>query len=525
MSGAGMMARVAPQSGTPNDWLPRPKWVDVQVAWRTPAVRRGLLGTLLIALGGLSPAYLPRNIPWWGILVALRVTGTWGKVIGSVVTVVGLLLLVDAWFRLRPRAGHAQPQAYRHVKHWAVLVLWSLPFLIAPPIFSQDAYSYAAQGWLVHNHINPYTAGPGVLPGAYADQVSWVWRYTLTPYGPLSIQIAHVLVDASGFQPYLSAVLMRIPALAGVVLIVILVPRLARAMGTDPEFAAWFATLNPLLVIDFVGGMHNDALMMGLVLLGVWIATWDRRNPRSYWWLVGAAAIGVGAAIKQPAFLAAYAVPLIGRPWRDFSRREIGITLGRVLASFLVSVGVFAGISVATGLGFGWLNAVSVPGMAATLAPSTIVGEIVQFFLNLAGLDPSGRVAITAAHGLFLAAGGVMIFLLAITVARRRPITFLSYGYLSAAFFGPAMHSWYMLWSGLLLPHTRPTARVVRIAIWTTVVLLSYDAILVAWRNNAAAVAWAATGGFWWLAHAHQSRIEVPAAPIYRAAHLQIVRS
>jgi alpha-1,6-mannosyltransferase len=82
---------------------------------------------------------------------------------------VGLFLLLDAWFRLRPKDGasEADVYAYHHVRHWAILLIWGAPFLLAPPIFSHDAYSYAAQGWLVHNNINPYEAGPAVLPGAF----------------------------------------------------------------------------------------------------------------------------------------------------------------------------------------------------------------------------------------------------------------------------------------------------------------------------------------------------------------------
>src|SRR5450759_5715934 len=71
------------------------------------------------------------------------------------------------------------------------------------------------------NDVNPYEAGPGVLPGAFADQVAWVWRFTPAPYGPLSLRLQELIVVASGLQPYLSAVLMRIPALIGVVLIVV----------------------------------------------------------------------------------------------------------------------------------------------------------------------------------------------------------------------------------------------------------------------------------------------------------------
>ena len=75
---------------------------------------------------------------------------------GTLILLTGIGLLVDAWFKLRPTV-------YAGVKHWAVLAIWSIPLLAAPPTFSHDAYSYSAQGWMLVNDVNPYDAGPGVL--------------------------------------------------------------------------------------------------------------------------------------------------------------------------------------------------------------------------------------------------------------------------------------------------------------------------------------------------------------------------
>ncbi|MDN6798851.1 MAG: hypothetical protein L0L50_06005, partial [Propionibacterium sp.] len=117
-------------------------WRDLADALRVRVVRRGLYGTLLIAIGALSPAYLPRSSPWWTWLSARRAEGLPSKLIGTAATMAGLLLIMSAWYRLRPGArggapGDATgPAAYLTLKHWAVLAWWSLPFLAAPPIFS-----------------------------------------------------------------------------------------------------------------------------------------------------------------------------------------------------------------------------------------------------------------------------------------------------------------------------------------------------------------------------------------------------
>lgn len=491
---------------------------DLSSSWSAKYVRRGFWGTLLISLGSLSPAYLPRSSPWWQLLNTLNATGNVAKLVGTAVTMLGAMMLVDAWLRIRPHRGlsyeavtsaAANVEAYHHVKHWAVLVIWGVPFYVAPPIFSHDAYSYAAQGWMVHNWVNPYLVGPGTLPGGFADQVAWVWRFTPAPYGPLSLQIQHLLVDLMQFHPYLSAVAMRLPALLGVFMIAFFLPRIAIQMGRDAAFAAWFGVLNPLLVINFIGGAHNDSLMMGFVVLALWFAFGGRGSPLlvKHGWLLAAILIGVGAAIKQPAILAAYSVPLIARPWANWSAREVGITVGRVLLSFGLAIGTFSLITVATGLGFGWINAVNVPGMVITISPSTIIGQVVQWVVNMFGLDPTGWVAVRTSRSIGLGIGVISIAVIALTVARKRPVTFLWSAYLIAAFSAPALHSWYVQWGGTLMPLSKLSDRTVRIAIWATVILLSYDAINMSWRNGQVALGVATLFGLLALARSHQMRI------------------
>ena len=465
---------------------------DLFAAWHVTATRTGMLATFLIVVGSMTPAYLPQNSPWWGPLRALHLDNNGlVKVIGTLILLSGLGLLVDAWFKFRPTVDI-------DVKRWAVLAIWSLPLLAAPPIFSSDAYSYSAQGWMLVNDVNPYEAGPGVLPGAFADQVAWVWRFTPAPYGPLSLRLQELIVVASGLHPYLSAVLMRIPAVAGVVLIVVLLPRIADRMGVDAQLTAWFATLNPLLVIDFVGGAHNDALMMGLVVLALWLGLKARM------WLAGAVVIGVAAAVKQPALLAAYALPLLADPLTTWKGAHIARTVGKIAASCLIAIGSFAGVSVACGLGFGWLNAVNVPGLVVTVSPSTVIGQTIQLVLDYFQLDPSEHAAIRLARsvGIVIAVAGVLV--LAVVQARKKPMSFLSWSYLLVAFAGPALHSWYVLWGSLLLPLTRPSERIQRIALWTTMVLLSYAAINLAWRNGAVALGIAALGPLAWQVIHHE---------------------
>lgn len=457
-------------------------------AWRTPSVLEGLAGTGLIAMGSLTPAYLPTNSPWWSRLGAVGLVGPTWRIIGTILVLVGVLALIDAWFKLRP--GH--PGGRRRgicpgLHPWAVLGVWGLPFLAAPPIFSHDAYSYAAQGWLVVNDISPYDGYPGLIPGAFADQVAQEWRYTKTPYGPLSIQIQHLMVDLAGRNPYWSAVAMRIPALVGVILIGVLLSRLARRTGHDPHFAAWFGTLNPILLIDFIGGAHNDSLMMGLTILGLFIATVGRSS-----WIWGAMAVGVAASIKQPAFMAAIALPFLRQPMGSWRWPDLRPALGRMLASLGLSVGVFSLVSWLTGLGFGWYHAVGVPGMVITVSPFTLIGLGARQLLNLVGATQAAVGAIQLSQTIGLSCGIAVVAVIAVKELPRRPLTFLAWGFLAVTVAAPALHSWYVMWGALLLPMVDRAARYVRPARWCTVALLAYAAVNLSWRNGAVAIGVAA---------------------------------
>ncbi|GAA3875978.1 polyprenol phosphomannose-dependent alpha 1,6 mannosyltransferase MptB [Tessaracoccus defluvii] len=469
---------------------------DLRTAASSRAVWAGFVGSLLMLLGSLSPAYLPQASPVWDVLRGLGIDGPTTRVIGTVATLLGLTVLLESWFRLRPSRRRAAGR--RQLRHWAVLAIVALPLVFGPPIFSHDAYSYAAHGWLIHNNFDPYQVGPGTLPGYYADQVAWVWRETTAPYGPLSLWLSHGIVILARFDPFLSAVLMRVPALIGVGLIGVLVPRIARKVGVDPAAASWFAVLNPILVIDFIGGAHNDSQMVGLMLLGIWLAM-----RYGAWWL-GALVVGVAASIKQPAFLAAVALPFLVTPWVSWRPLPTLVAAAKATASLAIAVGVFAGISVVSGLGFGWVNAIEVPGMVDTVSPFTVLGHIVQFPLNLLGLDPGGRTAITVSRTIGWIAAGVGIVYFAVRHLGRRPLHFVSYSFLWFAFCAPAIHSWYLLWGSVLLPMTRPSTRALRWAIVGTVILLGYNAMNFGIRNGWWLLVFILFGATYWVVHTHE---------------------
>jgi len=453
---------------------------DLLAAWRVPAVKRGCLGTLLLFIGSITPGYLPQSSPWWGPARALGLDNGPARAALTALVVVGVALLVEAWFRLRPPSS-ATVKPYATVKHWAVIVIWSIPLLIAPPIFSHDAYAYAAEGWLLRNGLNPYYNSVSVLPGAFADQVAWVWRYTPAMYPPLSLRMFESLVVLAQGNPYYSTIALRIPALLGMAMLAYFLPRIARSLGVDPTFASWFGVLNPIVLVDFVGGLHNDSIMVGLTVLALWLVC---RNPKWFW--VSAMIVGAAACIKQPAALAVFPIALVGHPWTTLRRPDTLKALGRLALCAAIVIATFAAISFVCGLGYGWIPAASVPGEIITMAPFMLLGSGVQWVVTAVfGSAAAGAVVLSAIRTLGLVGTVLAIAWLGIWRARRRPFAFLAWSYLAFAFGGLAMYSWYLTWGGVMLPLARPGERTIEAATVLTAVLLVYEAANLAYRNEA----------------------------------------
>lgn len=71
--------------------------------------------------------------------------------------------------------------------------------------------------------------------------------------------------------------LFRLLAIFGVVLMLVVIPKLAQTFGSQPAWALWLCLLNPLSLMVFIPAAHNDALMIGLMLTGIWYALRGKR--------------------------------------------------------------------------------------------------------------------------------------------------------------------------------------------------------------------------------------------------------
>lgn len=375
--------------------------------------------------------------------------------LNRIAIVLGCVVLSVLWWRLRPTVGAPLD------KPWWLLTLWSLPLLWCPPVLSADAVLYADSGWIENQGGSVYADGLGSAGGPFADSVDALWRGSGVAYPPLSLLVNQAVVALTGNDDYWSFVAMRIPAILGVLLIGFTVPRIAAHLQpTDPiapDRARWWGLLNPLLLVHFIGGAHNDALMAGVSLLAVYTVVVALETPlsgarsRLLTWVLAPVLVGVAMALKQQGGLTVLAVagipllfelrklPLGQRLWA-YGVRTAGVTA--------IAVATFVALSVASGKGFGWTAWLTLMGAAGTPAPFALLGQVGGDVVAWLGGDPAGFRLVVG-----LASNVVLLAVLAWIVIRfsDRPVSAVGWGSLALAILGQAMHPWYLPWSLALL--------------------------------------------------------------------------
>ncbi len=455
---------------------------EARASLTLPAVRLGVVASWLIVLGSFTPAFLPEDS---GIPAAIGLS--WmqygaGRALATVSVLAGVALLVFAWLSLRPRrAADGTLPAVPLAPWW----LWSLPFLLAPPLFSRDAYSYAAQGLIVDRGMDPYLTGPISVPGAFADQVDSLWLHTPSPYGPLALQTQHLIVDLTFGNAYLAAVAMRLPAIISMLVIARYLPPLAERLGGSAPMATWLGVLNPLVLLHLVGGAHNDAMAIALVVVALHAAAGGR-------WIAASLAIAAGAGFKQTAVLALVGVAgLVARRLagdRDPAFRDY---VKVAALTGLTSLAAFATITLVSGLGWGWIASLSVPlSLRSMLAPFTFLGSVGEALLRLLSVSPElVTLPVTVMHIVALAVMAIGLAWAAFWMAPRRPAVAAIAAFAFFVVCGPVLHPWYVLPLLVLLGLVPVGDRLTRAAIALSLFLTAYSAFDVAIGNGGITVA------------------------------------
>lgn len=391
----------------------------------------GLAGTVLLAVS----AWLASP---WGLGFAGRENTLAVRWAHAAPAGVGVFLLFLGWISVR----HLDlPQA------WRTFWWWCLPLLACPPLLSKDAWAYLEQGWIVLQGFNPYETGLSTIGGPFAGRVDSYWQGTTTVYPPLALLIQAGAVVLGGAGPFWSLLAMRLPGLLGVLIIGACLPRIARATGQDAAGAIWLGLLNPLVLVHFIGGAHNDAWATALGVAGLWLAI--RWRPG---WPLGCILVGLAMAIKQPLGLMMVAVALVGLDVdpaaspREAWRTTIGAGLWRLPLGLLFTVAGFAIPTLASGWGVGWARSSGAPQSAGSQSIAHTTAAALQLVTGWPMSD-----AVAAVAPVFLGIGVGIIGLLGWRHGASRPVTFSAWALVAFAVTYPSLQPWYALWGGVLL--------------------------------------------------------------------------
>ena len=219
------------------------------------------------------------------------------------------------------------------------------------------------------------------------------------------------------------------------------VSSLARSHRRDPAYVLTLAILNPVTVLHLVGGSHNDALMLGLLVCGIAVAR--RGRP-----VAGIVLCALAAAVKVPA---AIGILYIGWEWMG-AGIPLRARIRPLLTAGLLSAGVMGALSLVTGLGWTWVLNLGAPGTVRSwVAPATGAGIVLTDTAHLVGIGVPlhTMLTVTRAFGLCgaLAAGLWLLW----RSERIGSLRALGLTLLLVVTLGPVVQPWYLSWGLILL--------------------------------------------------------------------------
>ena len=417
-----------------------------QFLWQPAVLGFLALGAILAGASFTNSPFKLNYAHTWFFGVPTR-TSTFGgpsnetTLLFSIVLVFGgLVLLMRVWLRLAEVVHHHPGSPVKALR--GILALWSLPMIVAPPLFSRDVFSYAAQGQMTSFHLSPYIYGPSTLGSSpYVPPVDHLWANTPAPYGPFFLWLDGSITRLTGHHQLGTVVGLRLLEVLAVALLAVALPMLARAVGRDAGEALVLGALNPLVLLTLIGGAHNDALMAAVLVTGIGFAA--QRHP-----MWGLFFVSCATAIKAPAALG---LVYIAWTWRGPDVRWRQKIRPFLMAGYVAGVTLLV-FTLLAGFGFGWVRNLATPGTVRSwAAPATGIGIGLSDLAHLFGasIPSSTFISVTRVVGLACALGLSLWLLL--RADRRGWIRCLAVSLLLFVVLGPVVQPWYLVWGLVLL--------------------------------------------------------------------------
>jgi hypothetical protein len=406
----------------------------------------GFAGALLIAT--TTPKWRLDLKTWRLTLPFLPFNGT--RPFTAIAFIAGAAALGIAWLGLISRVERSNaPERARMRTVIATALLWFLPVMLGPPLLSSDIYSYAAEGDMITKGHDPTTEGMFKLQyGEYISHVDPVWRipYGGNPYGPLQMGIAAGAVYASGHTWELTIWLLRFISLGAVLLSIWAIADIARRHGVSPPVAVAIGIANPITVLHLVGGAHNDAILMALLLAGFAFA------QRGRFWL-GVLFMTLATAVKLPA-----AAGLVYLGWCQAGAGAAFKQRIKVIAKALgASVAMIVAGCAIVGIGVsGWILAMKNTGTTmGTLSLPTRLGFVISGMFHTVGLPSDDQIWISILRFVGLGIAAYVSLRLLGVVERIGPVAATGICLLTVMLLGPVVWPWYLAPAFALLGATQ----------------------------------------------------------------------
>ena len=321
-------------------------------------------------------------------------------------------------------------------------------------MFSKDVYSYLAQGAIGNSQDDPYALGPVSALGtshALAINVPDIWRDTPNQYGPLFLGFQKLIHAITGEEVVPAIILHRVVAVIGILMLGWAVPRLAEYCGVSDVAALWLAVANPLVLFHLVSGIHSEALMMGLLAIGLVLALRAVEAPpgrrTTAMFVLGTVLVTGSALVKLPTVVALGFVGMaLARRWGAGWRATVRAALAMLAVS-----GVTTGVAMlVTSSGLGWITKLgAATSLRSWLSPPTALGVIAGGTGQYLGLgDHTEQILVMVQTAALIAAAAFTVrMLFAVQAGRMNPVGGLGVSMAAIVLCFPVVHPWYVLWA------------------------------------------------------------------------------
>lgn len=249
----------------------------------------------------LHPTPLITGLPWTLALSHLLFPGAWISAANTpdgdwiyifllaiaFLALAGLHLFIIRSFFKRSRLEKESSLSLR----WLFLLLigatiFGLTLLLQPALFSDDIFRYVISGrMLALYHVDPITTAVAQVP--HDPYLAWISQPTVNIYGPLWLTFVSLLVRFGGTPVSMLLLFKGVALLFHLLNCVLLWAILGRIAPARRFVGTLLYAWNPLALIELAGNGHNEAILICLLLLAIWLHMQDKGR----WYEIGALAL------------------------------------------------------------------------------------------------------------------------------------------------------------------------------------------------------------------------------------------